>query len=238
MFIVYASCESTKCKETYLILLPLITSLMIEIIVPVLGYAASILLAISLLVTNDIKFRWLNTWGCICFIVYGILIHAFPIILTNTILFLINVFYLVKIYNANEDFELIEFEGGEKLVYKFLSFYKEDIAKYFPAYVHEENTNNLQFVVLRDLVIANIFVARLDSKGNAIVALNYTVPKYRDYKVGRFIFDNEQKFLISKGLHSIIYADVPNKKHEKFIKVMGFKKAGNATYIKHLDNIS
>ena len=211
---------------------------MIEIIVPVLGYAASILLAISLLVTNDIKFRWLNTWGCVCFIVYGILIHAFPIILTNTILFLINVFYLVKIYNAKEDFELIEFKGGEKLVYKFLSFYKDDIAKYFPEYVHEENQDNLQFIVLRDLVIANIFVARLDNNGGAIVELNYTVPKYRDYKVGEFIFNNEQQFLISKGVKSIIYTVVTNKQHERFLKVMGFKKLNEApSYIKLLDKI-
>ena len=114
-----------------------------ELIIPFIGYAASVLLAISLLVTNDLKFRWLNTWGCVCFIVYGILINAFPIILTNSILFLINLYYLVKIYNAKEDFELIEFKGGEKLVYKFLSFYKEDIDKYFPLYVHEENENKL-----------------------------------------------------------------------------------------------
>ena len=207
-----------------------------EIVVPCIGYAASILLAISLLVTNDLKFRWLNTWGCISFIVYGIFIHALPIILTNSLLFLINLFYLIKIYSAKEDFELIEFKGGEKLVYKFLSFYKEDITKYFPAYVHEENENNLQFVVLRDLVIANIFVARFDNNGNALVALNYTVPKYRDYKVGEFIFNREQKFLILKGVHSIIYTVVQNKQHEKFLKVMGFKKTGDApSYIKELE---
>ena len=207
-----------------------------EIIVPGIGYLASILLAISLLVANNLKFRWLNTWGCICFIVYGIMIHAFPIILTNAFLFLINLFYLIKILNAKEDFDLIEFKCGEKLLYKFLSFYKEDISKYFPAYVHEENSNNLQFVVIRDLVIANIFVARLDNKGGAIVGLNYTVPKYRDYKVGEFIFNNEQKYLISKGVHSIIYTAVPNKQHERFLKVMGFKKVNEASsYIKHLD---
>ena len=40
---------------------------MSELIVPVIGYAASILLAISLLMSNDLKFRWLNTWGCISF---------------------------------------------------------------------------------------------------------------------------------------------------------------------------
>jgi uncharacterized protein with PQ loop repeat len=207
-----------------------------EMIIPVIGYLASILLAISLLVTNDLKFRWLNTWGCVFFIVYGILINALPIILTNSILFLINLFYLIKIYNAKEDFELIEFKGGEKLVYKFLSFYKEDIAKYFPMYIHDENENKLKFVVLRDLVIANIFIAGLDNNGNAFVELNYTVPKYRDYKVGEFIFNSEQKFLISKGVRSIVYKEVPNKQHERFLKVMGFKKINDASsYIKHLD---
>lgn len=202
---------------------------MSELIIPAIGYAASVLLAISLLVTNDLKFRWLNTWGCVCFIVYGILIHAFPIILTNSILFLINLYYLVKIYTAKEDFELIEFKGGEKLVYKFLSFYKEDIDKYFPHYVHEENENKLKFVVLRDLVIANIFVAGLDDKGNAFVELNYTVAKYRDYKVGEFIFNREQKFLVSKGVHTIIYKDVFNRQHARFLKVMGFKKVDGSS---------
>ena len=210
-----------------------------DMFIPLIGYAASILLAISLLVTNDLKFRWLNTLGCVCFIVYGIFIHAFPIILTNSILFLINLFYLIKIYNAKEDFELIEFKGGEKLVYKFLYFYKEDITKYFPAYVHDENENNLKFVVLRDLVIANIFVARLDNNGSAFVELNYTVPKYRDYKVGEFIFISEQKFLISKGVHSLIYKVVTSKQHEKFLKVMGFKKTDDTpSYSKHLDKAS
>lgn len=36
---------------------------MIEIIAQALGYIASILLAISLMVNNDLKFRWLNTFG-------------------------------------------------------------------------------------------------------------------------------------------------------------------------------
>jgi hypothetical protein len=200
-----------------------------EIIISAIGYAASIFLAISLLVTNDLKFRWINTCGNICFLTYGILINAFPIILTNSILLLINLFYLVKIYNAKEDFELIEFKGGEKLVYKFLSFYKDDIARYFPGYVHDENENNLKFVVLRDLVIANIFIARLDDNGNAFVKLNYTVPKYRDYKVGRYIFNNERKFLVSKGVEQLIYTSVPNKQHARFLKVMGFKKEDNSS---------
>ena len=197
---------------------------MTAIIVLIVGYTASLLLAISLLVNNDLKFRWLNTLGCIAFIGYGILIHAFPIILTNSILLLINLFYLIKIYRTHEDFELIEFKGEEKLVHKFLSFHQSDIQAYFPEYRQEETGNNINFVVLRDLVIANMFVAELTEDGTAIVKINYTVPRYRDYKVGKFIFDRENKYLVSKGVRRLIYRSVFNKKHEKFIQVMGFKK--------------
>lgn len=202
-----------------------------QLIISSIGYIASLLLAISLLVTNDLKFRWLNTLGCVSFIVYGIFINALPIIVTNSILFLINLYCLVKLYHAKEDFELIEFAGNEKLVHKFLSFYKEDIAKYFPEYLHTENKGNLKFVVLRDLVIANIFIAELNKEGTAIVKLNYTVAKYRDYKVGEFIFKREQRFLISKGIKTLVYNKVFNNKHKKFLKIMGFKKAGDQ-YIK------
>jgi hypothetical protein len=207
---------------------------MIDLVVTAMGYAASVLLAISLLVTNDLKFRWLNTLGCTCFIVYGILIHALPIIITNAILLLINLYYLVKIYNAKEDFELIEFKGTEKLVYKFLSFYEEDIRNYFPDYVHDVEDNDLKFVVLRDLVIANIFIASLDGNGNAFIKLNYTVAKYRDYKVGEFIFNHEQKFLLSKGVRTLVYESVPNKQHERFIKVMGFRNRAEGGYSKNI----
>ncbi|MBK8494786.1 MAG: hypothetical protein IPL50_07015 [Chitinophagaceae bacterium] len=60
------------------------------------GYLAFVFLAISLLVNNDIKFRWINSLGGLCFVFYGILINAFPIILTNAVLFSINIFSWLK----------------------------------------------------------------------------------------------------------------------------------------------
>jgi len=208
-----------------------------DTIIQAVGYLSSVLLAISLLVNNDLKFRWLNILGCTFFIGYGVMIGALPIILTNSILFLINLFYLIKIYRTHEDFNLVEFKGGEKLVHKFLSFYQDDIGVYFPAYVHEEEGERLSFVVLRDLVIANIFVATLRDDGVAFVQLNYTVAKYRDYEVGRFIFNKENKFLLSKGVKKLVYKQSFNKKHEAFLKKMGFEKEqfedGNY-YVKYL----
>lgn len=198
-----------------------------QILIPIFGYVASILLAISLLVNNDLKFRWINTGGCLFFIVYGIFLGAFPIILTNSILLLINLFYLVKIYKTEEDFDMIEFTNGGPLLRKFFKFYASDIKAYFPDYVQSPKESDIQFVVVRDMVIANVFVADLQKDGSAHIRINYTVPKYRDYKVGRYIFENERKYLNSKGVKEIVYNEVPNKQHERFLVKMGFKKTGN-----------
>lgn len=191
---------------------------------PYFGYLASLLLIIALLVSNDLKFRWFNTAGNIAFITYAIILHAFPVLLTNCILLTINVVYLVKVYRRQEDFDLIEFKGEEKLVNKFLYFYQADIDTYFPAFKTTSLKGNINFVVLRDLVIANMFSANLTAGGDAEVLINYTLKKYRDFKVGRFIFEKEKQFLIQKGVKCIVYKVEINKNHQRFLKVMGFVK--------------
>lgn len=191
-------------------------------IAPYLGYLASFLLALGLLVNNDLKFRWFNTCGNVAFIIYGIIISAYPVLLTNVILICINIFYLYRIYNRKEFFELIEFDNGGVLIDRFLNFYKTDVAHYFPEFKREQMEGNLNFVVLRDLVIANIFSAKKDEAGNAEVILNYTVPKYRDFKVGKYIFDTERNFLLSKGVRKVYYRKVNNEKHKRFLNVTGF----------------
>ena len=203
----------------------------------ILGYLAFILLAISLLVNNEIRFRWLNSLGSISFVLYGLMIDAFPIIITNGLLLCINVFYLIKIYTTDEDFDLIEFFSTDSLIQKYCSFYQKDILTFFPNFSLQDKENELRFIVLRDMAFANIFVAQISPEGIAFVKINYTVPKYRDFKVGRFIFEKENKYLRSKGIKQIVYKEVINKNHIQFLKIMKFKKIiidGNKCYAKEL----
>jgi hypothetical protein len=210
---------------------------MLQLIAPWFGYLASLALIIALLVNNDLKFRWYNAAGNVIFIFYSIIIHAFPVLITNSILLFINVVYLFKVYRRIEIFDLIEFKGEEQLVSKFLEFHQKDIMAYFPEFKPEEMKDNLNFVVIRDLVIANIFSASITTEGDANVLINYTVKKYRDYKVGRFIFEKERDKLIAKGIKRIVYKKIYNKQHTKFLKIMGFKQVnieGSENFIKTL----
>lgn len=197
---------------------------MINIVAQLFGYLAFIFLALSLWVNNDIKFRWINSLGSLSFIFYGIFISAFPIVLTNSALLAINIYVLFKIYHRQEKFDLVEFNNDAALIPKFLSFYQKDIQACFPHFVMGKNESEIRFVVLRDIVLANLFVATVNNEGDAFVKINYTVPKYRDYKVGRFLFEEGKQYLQNKGIRRIIYLQVHNVHHEKFLKVMGFKK--------------
>jgi hypothetical protein len=191
-----------------------------------IGYLATAFLALSLLVNNDLRFRWLNTLGCVAFIVYGWMIQAFPVMVTNTLLLVINLWYLVKVYRsrAGEDFELIAVGAGDPLVQKFLKFYAADIQSYFPAFSGTSTTGDIHFIVLRDMAIANIFIARLSEDGTAEVLINYTVPKFRDFKVGRFLFDRGKEFLLSRGVRQVIYHEVAKPGHAHYLKVVGFEQ--------------
>jgi hypothetical protein len=195
-----------------------------------IGYLASLFLIISLIVNGDIKFRIYNSFGCICFIVYGFLVAdtpVWPVILTNFILLIINIVYLSKQYNYKEKFEIVEVNGEEKLIEKFLEFYADDIKIYFPNFTKEQFAQNYNFVVLRDLVVANVFSTNIKSNGDAEVVLNYTTKKYRDYKISKFIFEKENANLKAKGTKRIVYNKLQETKHKKLLSLNGFVEEEN-----------
>ncbi len=202
-------------------------------IAPYLGYLASLMLIFALLAKSDLKFRYFGMAGNIFFIAYALIVKAYPVLLTNIILLGINGYYCYKLLNLKEDFELMEFSGKEKLIQKFLFFYKTDIESYYPVFKKEELEDNLNFVVLRNLVIANIFSVKVDEEGKGEVLINYTVPKYRDFKIGTFIFEREKDFLKNNGVKYLHYSRVVNKNHKNFLKKMNFKNTPEG-FVKNL----
>jgi hypothetical protein len=65
---------------------------MIEII----GYAASILIAISITIKGGFYFRILNMAGSICFLIYGLFIGSWPVAIINIYGTGINLFHLIR----------------------------------------------------------------------------------------------------------------------------------------------
>ncbi|WP_425425290.1 YgjV family protein [Vibrio sonorensis] len=64
--------------------------------VEILGYAASIMVAISLMMKDIVKLRVLNFIGCALFTAYGLMIDAWPVVVTNGFIACVNVYFLAK----------------------------------------------------------------------------------------------------------------------------------------------
>ncbi|GIU52260.1 MULTISPECIES: YgjV family protein [Shewanella] len=66
------------------------------------GYLASVVVAISLMMSNIKKLRWWNLIGAALFVAYGLAIGAIPVALVNFFIVLIDIYYLVKLYKEPE----------------------------------------------------------------------------------------------------------------------------------------
>jgi len=63
----------------------------------IVGYLASVSLLISFLMRDIKKLRIINSIGCALFVLYGIMLHySVPIIITNSIIIIINLVSLYK----------------------------------------------------------------------------------------------------------------------------------------------
>ncbi|MGY3571508.1 YgjV family protein [Vibrio paucivorans] len=70
--------------------------------VEILGYAASIMVAISLTMKDIVKLRVLNFIGCALFTAYGLMIDAWPVVVTNGFIACVNVYFLAKMQSEKK----------------------------------------------------------------------------------------------------------------------------------------
>lgn len=66
--------------------------------IEIIGYFASVMVAISLMMKDIIWLRWLNFAGCTLFVIYGVAITAWPVAGMNAFVACINIYHLIKIY--------------------------------------------------------------------------------------------------------------------------------------------
>lgn len=59
-----------------------------------IGYLASFFVMISFFMRNIITLRYVNSVGCIFFVIYGFLLDSWPVIITNVAIVSVNFYYL------------------------------------------------------------------------------------------------------------------------------------------------
>ncbi|PTY38154.1 hypothetical protein BGP77_17055 [Saccharospirillum sp. MSK14-1] len=86
----------------------------------VYGYLGSVLIAISLMMADIRKLRWINLVGAGTFASYGLLIQAWPVALLNGFIVLIDVVHLWQIYRRPAPLNQVDFDAGDAYVQNIL----------------------------------------------------------------------------------------------------------------------
>lgn len=204
-----------------------------EVVLEWIGYVASMIVLVSLLMSSIKKLRWINLFGAFAFGFYGFMIGSVPTGLMNLGIVIIDVYYLVKMYGQKDFFRVLPIHRESNYIKMFLDFYKADIESFSTIDEEKLYASKIRFFVLRNMTPAGIFIADEVDKESLVVNLDYVVPQYRDFKVGNFVFTSQKEYFNNLG-YKVFIAETTNKDHVTYVKKMGFIEDPNKenVYIK------
>ena len=189
----------------------------------IIGYAGSVLVAVSLTMSSVVKLRWLNLAGAAVMSVYGLLVGAYPVLAVNAFIVLVNVWYLGRMTREEEYFELLEIKSmANTFLARFLEFHASDIARYFPGFDLAALKDPTVVFILRDMHPAGLLICVPDGDGTLEVALDYVIPRYRDLKCARFFYRQWGPVFARRGFRRFLArTDVAD--HVRYLSRIGYR---------------
>jgi len=190
----------------------------------IVGYTGSVLIALSLMMKNIVRLRKVNLFGASTFAIYGLLVNAYPVLILNSFIALVDIYYLIDIYRKKDAFSLMPvLDPKHPYLNKFLDFYSNDIEKFSPEFNRYKIEEANYYFILRNLVPVGIFIYKVRSMNEAEILLDYSIPDYRDLKNAEYLYCAALEFLKEKGIKNLI-AKSELSKHRNYLKRVGFKE--------------
>lgn len=218
-----------------------------------IGYLASVLIALSLLMVNIVRLRVINLLGCLAFVTYGVLIHSMPIVISNGFILIINIYYLKKLFGHNlESFTYLPLgEYRKTQVHDFLDAYTDDIHLHFPlfskqklepafggdgriylAVKHLKPVGLAAVIPLDKLIfdpegeekqIGDFFHKELFSESTACVLIDYIQKKYRNIGVDKKMYTLMLRDLSPNIRFIVAIGEISNRGNDRYLKKNGHR---------------
>jgi hypothetical protein len=186
-----------------------------------IGYLGSAFVVTSLAMRSILKLRLIGLAGAVTFMAYGYLIGAWPVVWTNVVIVLIHLHFLREIRRTDEYFKVLQVRRESNYLRYFLDHFAEDIEAAWPGFEFEPEEGILTLFILRDLVPAGLFVAKVIDADTLELRLDYAIPGYRDFKIGRYLYSRD---VLRDSGYSTIVARPKGDRAADYLSKMGFKR--------------
>lgn len=189
-----------------------------------LGYAASVIIAVSLTMSNIRRLRWINLVGSIAFTIYGLALKIYPVFAVNGFIVGINIYYLLKMKYTRDQFHLLQVSWETNVFLpRFLQFYEDDIKAMFPDTDMSSLRQYPTIMILRNVIPVGLFVFEERADRSVLIHMDYVIPSYRDYENGRYFFSEFDLLMLENQFQTYICTcNVPA--HQRYLRRMNFKE--------------
>jgi len=195
------------------------------------GYSASVVVAVSLMMSSIIRLRWLNLCGAAMFSAYGFIIGALPVAFLNFFIIIVNLVYLRRLYREKDDFRIMNLSGDSEYLDYFLATHRKEIAQYFPQFNFAPQAGRRAFYLFKNSVPIGLLIGREQADDAFLIELDYVGQAFRDFKMGSFIYQHND-FFRQQGFKTLM-APVTQGKHDDYLRKMQFRQEG-AFFVKPL----
>lgn len=191
-------------------------------IVELIGYIASVLVALSLTMANVWRLRWINLGGAVAFVLYAGAIAAWPVLLVNAWIAGVNVFYLRRMANARDSFEAFSRPADDPILLRFIEKYRDDIERYFPSAALKAGESRCWMLVMRNLAPVGLVAYEWEESGSAHIHVDYVTPAYRDFKNGQKLYEPHHGMFAEQGA-TVVRTRAHVDEYRRYLYRMGFR---------------
>jgi hypothetical protein len=185
------------------------------------GYLASVLVALSLMMSSIVRLRWVNLVGAGMFSAYGFLIGALPVALLNGFIVLVNIYHLLGIYRRQNRFHLVDAKLDDPLVQHWLASHRQDIMRHFGDLQLAGVPDAVCTLLLRNSEPAGLVFGRQQEQTFELL-MDYAFPRYRDLKHGRYLY-GRSGFFAARNIRRITTRS-GSAAHQAYLLRMGFTR--------------
>jgi hypothetical protein len=190
--------------------------------VELVGYLASALVVASLAMTSVVRLRVVSLVGSLVFALYGALLPSIPIILTNTAVALLNIWFLRKEFSPNRDLGAVPIASDAPFLLDFLRSHDADIRSFHPGFEPPE-AGDFALLLTRDGLPAGSFVGT--PEGDVLrVRLDYVMHAYRDSRIGTWLYRSHTTVFTDAGFTRLTTVPASDALRDYLLR-MGFARA-------------
>ena len=203
--------------------------------IQILGYAASLIVFISLMMKSLAKLRVLNAAGSLLFVVFALATDSLPTAFLNLGIVVIDVFYFIRMTRVKDNFEIMTVQKDNEIIRRFYRTNKKELDALFGEASFVKSEKIALFFRNDDiaglLAYSSVVLPQSDSsvpESAAEILIDFVVPKYRDFAVGRHFFVKDISFWKEQG-YTCLLSSVPDKRHIPYLERLGFERQNDFT---------